>query len=102
MKCRINPRDTLHPKVKKIASDVALEYANHEFCKKAERLRLRHEKMAILALHELGWGTKRLKDFQAKLDEQIQRVEHFDGDMSDFDFKIDSEVKKLGLEFAKM
>lgn len=97
MNCRVNSKEILHPEVKKIAADLGIELANKEYTKKAESFRMRHIKLALLALNSRGWGRKRLEDFLVALNYQMDRLNDFDGDLDDFDYKIDKEISKIGL-----
>ena len=99
MKCYISNKDKLPPKLRNAAIEVGREIANKELNRLSEEQLSRHIKMAVLALNELGWGKKRLPLFIEAFNKQIKRMGQYDHDLGDFDYKINSEIAKLGIDY---
>ena len=78
---------------------VGRDIANKELNRLAEEMLSRHMKMAVLVLYELGWGKKRLIQFIEAFNKQIKRMGQYDHDLGDFDYKINSEIAKLGIDY---
>lgn len=99
MKCHISNKDKLPPKLRNAAIEVGIDIANKEFNRLADDTLRRFTKMAVLAMHDLGWGKKRLPQFIEAFNKQINRMAQYDHDLGDFDYKINSEIAKLGIDY---
>ncbi len=102
MNCRVNPKDRLPPKVKEMAIKIALEVAHELIIDNANKMCDRHENMAILALQELGWGKVRLQKFVDEFEKQKKRLQHYENDVDDFDYRLMTEIEKIGLDFDRV
>lgn len=100
MKCHISNKDKLPPKLRSAAIQVGRDIANKELNRLSEEQLSRHIKMAVLALNEdFGFSKKRLTRFIEAFNKQIKRMGQYDHDLGDFDYKINSEIAKLGIDY---
>lgn len=102
MKAHINSYDKLNKKGQAVVRNAAVTLADQYIAERHEQILSRHLNMSILALSELGWGKTRLDRFIDEFNKQIKRLAFYENDLEDFDYKLDCEVKKLGVVFEKV